>query len=378
MTAPRIIDINIGATTAKYPQRISVAVTWDQAIFEYSVTNLVFEANTGIPLMGYNGGQGTVNPPNPIGQTLVKSYRMLSPYISEFSFQVSPWAAGTLQISNQPWNLPVSLVAKNAAGVNGDWSPLLAPNVFSSITLEPYFAYYNQDGTPSVSTTDTYLGFPKVKKDRTYQFPTTSPLPYPVQTIVVSTDGSVVDQPIPTSFWEGGSFYLWSSATSVSLFSDTSPSGKFYSTTDITTTRGPQAYLLGGFIGWEVRSTFIIPPPFDPYKNQYGSIMPKNFNNGEEAQRKDVYSPINWFGVYSTYKNGSALGRWDTWICANPYKDDPVPRIPASWGGQAPSSVNNFCIAPWRLAKPQDSFPLLIQVYIPYTWIWSSASPAPA
>jgi hypothetical protein len=377
MIAPRIVNINVEATVAKYPQRISVSVVWDQPIVEYSITNLVFEAKTGIPLMGYNGGQGTVNPPNPIGQTLVQSFQTLSPYITEFSFQVSPWASGTLQISNQPWNLPVTFVAKNSAGVNGDWSPLLAPDVFSSIVLEPHFAYYNQNDTPSISTVDTYQGFPKVRANRTYQFPTTSPLPYPVQTIKVSTDGIFTDQPIPTSFWEGGSFYLWSSATSVSLFSNTTPSGLFYSTTDVTTTRGPQAYLLGGFIGWEVRSTFIIPPPFDPFQNQYGSVMPKNFNNGSETGRKNVYSFIDWFGSYSIYKNGSALGRWDTWICANPYKDDPVPRLPATWGGQAPSSVNNFCIAPWKLAKPQDSFPMLIQVYVPLTWIWSSASPAP-
>jgi hypothetical protein len=386
MTAPRIVDVTVNATQATYPQRVEIVVEWDQPLFNVEIENLIFETEQepGITITGYTGSD---NNPAPsmvyLGQTLVRQENILRPTPSsiELSFVVSPFMLGTLRVSNQSWNRPLVLNAENVNGEKGDWSPFLAAGVFSSVICSAYYTAMVPTATASINYSDLLRGTPKLK----YDWACNGGVGKNNDSVNIVIGNDPDDMSVkPMVEWEGGNFWWWGAD---GLQGSTNPLppypyAGYYSNKDTRTCRGPQYYIWGGAGGLTIDTTQLPLYPnaqaWNDTTNKYGSFLASNYvqNIGTNFQR-------NWqscliFGKSSGNKltdRNSSVGRMERWILANPQNGDPLKDKPATWTNQVASSSNNFCLAPWRLAKSTDPVPMLIQAYIQLNWIYTTNAP---
>lgn len=387
MTAPSIVNVTYSATQAKYPQRIEILVEWDQPLFNVRVENLIFETEQepGITITGYTPAEFE---PAPIavylGQTLIRedNIRLPSPSSVLFSFEVSPFMQGTLRVSNQSWNKPLFLNAENVDGVKGDWSPLLAPGLFSNVVCSPYYDVIDPTPTTSINWEQPLRGTPKLRFDwacngGVSQFNDGTD-------IRIGTDPADMSSK-PIVEWDGGNFWWWGACGLKGSKNPLPPYPweNYYSTSDTRTCRGPDYYLWGGAGGQVLDSTqlptytnFI---PWESETNIFGSKLASNyvFNSpsvglykGQQACYIFGNSPDN-----KLTRSNSSVGRLERWILANPEKGDPLRDMPSSWTDRISASGNNFCLAPWRLAKDTDPVPMLIQVYFQLNWIYTTNAP---
>lgn len=379
MTAPSIVNITVADVQAIYPQWVECYITWDQVIWDFYVENLIFESNQQafITITGINAAE---NVPAPkaiyFGQTqvLLKDCWMADPYTTAFKFQVSPFMKGYLKISRQPWNKPLKLVARNAAGELGDWDRFLGSSAFLHVISTPYYGEIDFSASPSVAADDLLQGSPKIKLPWTC-----SDAPRPTWSgfqpkISDTTDFS--EKPIVP--WNNGNFWYWT-ASGCNTVMNTNPPypWSYYGGTDPRTCTGPPFYLDGGWGGMGIDTTSLpyvnqFNPPTTA-RNQWGSLLA---NNLSPEYPYELYSACGIFGnSYATIGAGTnaTVGRHEGWILANPENGNPLRDMPSTWTNQAPSSANGNCVAPWRLAKNSDPIPMLIQVYLEYVWIGSTA-----
>jgi hypothetical protein len=378
----RIVNITVNATEATYPQRIVIDVVWDQAFVSYEVKNLIFETEQkpGITITGYDPVDGTSPTPTRVflGQTLIqqKDIKVLNPYTIQFSFTVSPFMVGILRVSNQSWNKPLVLKVVNAAGVEGDWSPFLAPNVFSNVKCFTYYPYVQSD-TTSISPTPT-RGLPTLRSNWACGGPGSVTYNYPGTDIKISNTSDFTPRPIVP--WDGGNFWWWT-AGGASYFNNPFIFPffqKYYSTNDTRTCSGPRAYNFAGLGGQDITTTqlptYLVPTNYETAVNSYGSRLASNTFGGTAAQ-DHAYNPCPYYGPDPQATGAglnSAIGRFEGWILANPANGDPLKNMPSTWTNQRPSSANLNCLAPWRLAKDTDPVPMLIQVYFQLNWIYTT------
>ena len=376
----RIVDITVNATEATYPQHITIDILWSQAIQRFSVQNLIFETEfaKGITITGYTP---KINTPTPqqvyLGQTLVakKNIYLVNPYTLRIRFQVSPWMNGSLRVSNQSWNKPLSLRVNGPNGQEGDWSPFLAAGAFSGITCKTYYPSMDPTGTTSLAFDQTLQGFPLLRAPWT---PSPGTLKrYSGLNVKISQDNDFTPKPIAT--WEEGNFWWWSTAGCMyATYQQGYPFNNYYSTNDTATCSGPPGYTYTGAGGQMVTSTQM--PLYDElyqYKtvtNSFGSKLATNTRGGN-ANIDYNWATTPWIGTSPTCTDGGrnvGVGRMEGWVLANPNFGDPLTGMPETWNNQAPSSVNLNCLAPWRLAKDTDRTPILIQTYYQINWIFST------
>jgi hypothetical protein len=378
----RIVNITANNIEATYPQKVVITVEWDQAFVSYEIKNLIFETeqHPGVTITGYDPTED--NTPTPtrvfLGQTLIqqKDIKVLNPYTIRFSFTISPFMFGTLRVSRQSWNKPLVLKVVNAAGVEGDWSPFLAPGVFSNISCTPHYLYF-QSKTTSINANVTTFGLPTLRSEWTCRDGSQSKN-FPGTDIVISDTLDFTPRPMVP--WEGGNFWWWT-AGGCQYWNNpfTYPFfQKYYSTNDTRTCSGPPAYNFAGLGGQDLSTTqlptYLGPINYETATNSYGSKLASNTFGGTAAQ-DHAYNPCPYYGT-STKASGagsnSAIGRFEGWILANPANGDPLKNMPSTWTNQRPSSVNFNCLAPWRLAKNTDPVPMLVQVYFQLNWIFST------
>lgn len=383
----RIVNITTNATYAKYPQRVVIHLDWDQPVVSYQIENLIFECEQqpGITITGYTPASDDPAPEVVyLGQTLVRQQdiKMLSPTRMEISFQVSPFMLGTLRVSNQSWNKPLVLTVRNGAGVAGDWSPFLAPGVFSNILCQAYYSATQSTDTNSINWSKTLYGTPKLKFDWACNGTSGSSNTWTGVNIKISDTNDFTVKPIVQ--WEGGNFWWWSTAGAQCSKDPLSPYpwDGYYSTNDTRTCRGPMEYLFPGYGGMEVTTTqlptYQTNLGFNVLRNGYGSLVAANYTQNAGTNLVSSYLPCFIFGNYTGNKytsRNASVGRMEGWILANPQNGDPLKKMPATWTHQLASSTNNFCLAPWRLAKNTDPVPMLIQVYYQLNWIYSTNVP---
>ena len=378
----RIVNITVNATEVTYPQKVVITIEWDQAFVSYKIENLIFETQQepGITITGYNPVDDLAPTRNRVflGQTLIqqKDIKVLDPYTIQFSFTVSPFMVGTLRVSNQSWNKPLVLKVVNAAGVEGDWSPFLAPNVFSNVKCLTHYPYF-QSNTTSINTGLTIEGLPTLRSNWVCNEGLQSNT-FTGMDIRISNTSDFTPRPIVP--WDGGNFWWWTAGGCqywnnpfIYPFFQ-----KYYSTNDTRTCSGPPAYNFAGFGGQDITTTqlptYLGPINYETATNSYGSRLASNTFGGTAALDHG-YFPCPYYGP-STKTPGagqnSAIGRFEGWILANPANGDPLKNMPSTWTNQRPSSINFNCLAPWRLAKNTDPVPMLIQVYFQINWIYTT------
>ena len=381
----RIVNITTNATEATYPQKIVIDVVWDQVINSLQVENLIFEVENvpGITITGYDAQKDVFAPQAVfLGQTLVakNNIRVLNPYTVQFSFQVSPFMQGTLRVSNQSWNKPLTLKVANANGVEGDWSPFLAPGTFSNVRCTGYYSAIDPTGTTSIDFNQPLQSQPRLKQQWTYSDPIANVNKFSAMNIKISDTNDFTVKPIVQ--WGGGNFWWWATAGCSYTSSPLNyPYGKYYSTNDTRTCSGPQGYVYTGAGGQVITTTQM--PLYDAFynnqtiTNSFGSKLATNTRGGNSSTDYNWTTQPYLGNSPSNQGSGrnSGLGRMEGWVLANPLFGNPLANMPASWNDQRPNSVNLNCLAPWRLAKPTDPVPMLIQVYYQLNWLYSTASP---
>jgi len=382
----RIVNVTVNATYAIYPQRIVITIEWSKPIQSFEITNLIFETEDvpGITITGYDPVDNGNTPTQVfLGQTLVqrKDVLMLSPTTMQMSFQVSPFMNGTLRISNQSWNKPLVLVATAADGTLGDWSALLAPGIFNSVRCTAYYSAMKPTDTTSIDYNQPLRGLPRIRNPWTCTGVAQSNKWTGASIIIGHTNDFPVEPLLP---WEGGNFWYWQAAgCRYGPIPLSYPYGPYYSTNDTRTCSGPPGYTFCGLGGQDVTSTqlpaYTAEFNYTTITNSYGSKLASNTRGGN-ANLDHGYWPCPYYGTGSSTQGSgrnSAIGRFESWIMANPYNGDPLKDMPATWTNQVASSVNNNCLAPWRLAKPTDPVPMLIQVYYQLNYLYTSAAPVP-
>ena len=279
----------------------------------------------------------------------------------------------------------------NAEGVPGDFSAFLAPGSLSQLVGQPYYGFDFNFQTTSVLADVKYLNYPKIKYDWTWHTVNGSNVAngYTGFQQKVGTGPNNWQNPDPLLQWFGGNFWWWEAAGArYGPFSvDQARAYNYYSSSDPATCEGPNSYLFGGYGGLSVPSTFmpVYGPTVKPYDviNEWGSKVANNLNpqSSPASPAKYYYNPEKIFGTSTdTPGNGRnyAVGRWEGWLLANPQKGDPLKNMPSTWTKQLPSSANNYCLAPWRLARDTDPVPMLFQAYFQYDWIYDYISPPPS
>lgn len=365
MTAPRIINIDIPSGEVMYPRRISIIVTFDQQIIypNKKTDQVIFEAKTAID---FTRGDNA-NPSNPVGlgQVQVVS-QQISPNQTQFSFQISPFANGPLQISNRPWNLPFYFNAQNSWGEPADWSPLFAPGLFESVVQKPYFSWISVR-SPHILYDSPGDNYPKLDK----------------AAVCLNPQGVNVNPEVQLRFGPSPDFpetYL-----SENLWNE----GKFWWWYDICCRHNSLDLFSPGFVreyawstcGFQITSTSPA-GPCPPFPNSGGTNPntgdPRQYYNYNTCQTQS-YCVCPWIRknpvpLPDPWGGWIWYGRLNNWIIATPNMDF-VQSGPDEWYDNIPSAVNDFNLSPWNLASKSRGQGMLFQCYVAQGWRYIQALP---
>lgn len=363
MTAPRITNISIPTAEVTYPRRISIIVTFDQQIvYPNKITDrVIFEAKTAVDFT--RGNNTDPSQPVGLGQVQVVS-QQISPNQTQFSFQISPFANGPLQLSNRPWNPRFRFTAQNSWGEPADWTPFLAPGLFESVVQKPYFSWISVY-SPHILYDGT--SYPKLDKAAVCLNPFGSNINPGIQ-LRFGPSPNYPPTQLYEDFWNEGKFWWWYDIAcrhnSVDLFAPGFITEYAYST-----------------CGFQITNTSPA-GPCPPFPNSGG----RNPNTGDDRQyynynecetqqycvcpwirRDPVPRPDPWAG-WLWY------GRLNNWIIATPSMDL-VQAGPDEWYNNYASSVNDNNLSPWNLNTGVRAEGMLFQCYVAQGWRYIQALP---
>ena len=362
MSAPQITNIAIPSGEVMYPRRISIVVTFDQPII-YPVDQpdrVVFEAKTAIDFVTGDNN----NPSNPVGlgQVLVES-RQISPNQTEFSFQISPFANGPLQLSNRPWNLPFLLNAENSWGEPADWTAFLAPGLFESVVQKPYFSWI-QVRSPHVLYGRGPANYPLLDRN-SICFDEVSNNNPGIE-LKFGTNPAFPATPLYDNFWNEGRFWWGYDICAADATKDLFAPG----------VRRQYAYSTQGF---QITNTHPA-GPCPPFPNSGGANprtgFPRQYFNFNECQTKD-YCVCGWIHSRVLPEPGwEWYGRMNNWIISTPNIDFVQPGR-KGWYNQYPLAGNDYNLAPWNLFAKDKGAGMLFQCYIAQGWYYNQDTPPP-
>jgi len=361
MTAPTIINIDIPSVEVMYPRRVAITVTFDQPVIysEGETDVVIFEAKTALSFTNLNYGFGPVG----LGQVQVKS-QQVSPIEVEFSFQVSPFADGPLQISNRPWNLPFVFKGRNTWGEPVDWSPFLVPGLFEPVVQKPFFTWFGLS-SPNISPPPFYTLSPQSAAEGASKGQGVNP------GIVLKFGPSpnYPATPLYENFWNEGKFWWWYDIMAENSRSDLWDPG----------TRRAYAYSTCGF---QLTSTQPV-GPCPPFPNSGGTNPATggarqyyNFNtcNTQEYCVRPWIRSVDWIRPFP--EGWVWNGRLNNWIISTPNMDLVQPG-PSGWYNNVPSSVNDYNLSPWNLASKDKGPGMLFQCYVNFPWGYLKDRPIP-